>query len=86
MGMGNDMGKVEIDERGRLTIPSKIRERLKIKTGEKMTINIKSDNTILIRKTPSKEQIFENLVGCIKTPLEEKVSPEMIKSIWKQKP
>jgi bifunctional DNA-binding transcriptional regulator/antitoxin component of YhaV-PrlF toxin-antitoxin module len=33
MGMGNHMGKVEIDDRGRLTLPSKIREKLFIKSG-----------------------------------------------------
>ena len=34
----------------------------------------------------SVEQIFKDLVGCITTPIEKKVTPEMIKSIWKQYP
>jgi len=84
MGMDDHMGKVEIDERGRLTLPSKIRDKLLIKSGDKLTINVKSDKSIVLRKTPTKEQIFKELVGCITTPTEEKPTPESIKSIWKQ--
>jgi hypothetical protein len=40
----------------------------------------------LARKPPKKEQIFKELIGCVTTPLEEKVTPEMIKSIWKNHP
>lgn len=83
MGMGVYMGKVEIDDRGRLTLPSKIREKLLIKSGDKLSIKVNADNSITIKKNPTKEQIFKDLVGCITTPLEEKVTPEMIKSIWK---
>ena len=83
MGMGEYMGKVEIDDRGRLTLPSKIREKLLIKSGDKLSIKVNVDNSITIKKSPTKEQIFKDLVGCITTPLEEKVTPEMIKSIWK---
>ena len=86
MGMGDDVGKVEIDDRGRLTLPSKIREKLLIKSGDKLSIKVNRDNSITIRKNPSKDQIFNELVGCISTPIEEKVTPEMIKSIWKQNP
>ncbi len=84
MGMGDNMGKVEIDDRGRLTLPSKIREKLLIKSGDKLSIKVNTDNSITLNKSPTKDQIFKGLVGCINTPLEEKVTPEMIKSIWKQ--
>ena len=86
MGIGGYMGKVEIDDRGRLTLPSKIREKLLIKSGDKLSIMVNVDNSITIKKNPTKEQIFKDLVGCITTPIEEKVTPEMIKSIWKQNP
>lgn len=82
MGMGDYMGKVEIDERGRLTLPSKIREKLLIQPGDKLTIKINPDNSINIKKSPSKKEIFDGLVGCITTPLKEKLTPELIKSIW----
>ncbi len=80
------MGKVEIDDRGRLTLPSKIREKLLIKSGDKLTIKVNMDNSITIKKSPTKDQIFKDLGGCINTSNEEKVTPEMIKSIWKQNP
>lgn len=86
MGMGDYMGKVEIDDRGRLTLPSKIREKLLIKSGDKLSIKVNTDNSITIKKSPTKDQIFNDLVGCITTPTEEKVTPEMIKSIWKENP
>jgi len=37
------MGKVEIDDRGRLTLPSKIREKLLIKSGDKLSIKVNGD-------------------------------------------
>lgn len=36
------------------------------------------------RDRPTKEQIFDKLVGCIKIPSEEKPTPELIKGIWKE--
>ena len=84
VGMGMKMGKIEIDDRGRITLPVEIREKLFLKSGEKLTINVNSDNTITIKKKPSKELIFDKLVGCIKTALDdEKPTPESIKGIWK---
>lgn len=85
VGMGNQMRKIEIDERGRLTLPAKIRELLHIQTGDKLTIKVNSDNTIILQKRPSKEEVLKTLVGCIKAPLNEKLTPESIKEIWKNK-
>ena len=61
--MGDYMGKVEVDEHGRLTLPLKIREKLLIQPGDKLTIKINSDNSIHIKKSPSKKEIFDKLVG-----------------------
>lgn len=79
------MGKIELDERGRLTLPVKIRKTLNIQPGDTLSIKINQDNTITLQKKPSKEEIFENLVGCIKKPTDEKITPELIKDIWKMK-
>jgi AbrB family looped-hinge helix DNA binding protein len=86
VGMGENMGKVEIDERGRFTLPAKIRDKLLIKAGDKLTIKVDSNNKITLQKSPSKEIIFKELVGCIKTIEEEKPTPESIKGIWKTNP
>jgi len=77
------MGKIEIDDKGRLTLPAKLRESLNIKPGDRLTIKINQDNIITLQKKPSKGEIFEKLVGCIKTPSEKKTTPESIKEIWK---
>ena len=77
------MGKIEIDDRGRLTLPAKIRDSLNIKPGDSLNIKINQDNTITLQKKPTKEEIFDKLVGCIKTPSDEKATPESIKGIWK---
>jgi len=86
VGMGDKMGKTEIDDRGRITLPAEIREKLLLKSGDKLTIKVNSDNLITIQKKPSKELIFEKLVGCIKIPSEIKPTPELIKGIWKKNP
>ncbi len=83
MGRGDNMGKIEIDERGRITLPAKIRDKLLIKSGDKLTIKVNSDNTIILKKKPTKKEIFEKLVGCIDIPLKEELKPESIKGIWK---
>ena len=82
--MGKYMGKIEIDERGRITLPAKIRDKLQIKPGDKLIINVNSDNTIVLKKGLTKSIIFKKLVGCIDTPLKEKPTPESIKGIWKE--
>ncbi len=78
--------KIKIDKRGRLTIPAKIRKKLHINPGDKLIIKVIEDNSIIIRKNPTKKQIFEELAGCIKEPLNIKPAPETIKKIWKQNP
>jgi len=78
--------KIKIDKRGRLTIPAKIRKKLHINPGDKLIIKVIEDNSIIIRKNPTKKQVFEELVGCIKEPSNIKPEPEMIKKIWKQNP
>jgi AbrB family looped-hinge helix DNA binding protein len=40
-GMGIQMGTVEIDDRGRITIPKQERDRLGLKPGEKVVIREK---------------------------------------------
>ncbi|MHA1730937.1 MAG: AbrB/MazE/SpoVT family DNA-binding domain-containing protein [Promethearchaeota archaeon] len=79
------MGTVEIDERGRLTIPASIRRDMGLKAGDSLSIETTPDE-IILRKHPSKEKFFQVLVGCITTPSTQPVTPESIKSIWKQNP
>lgn len=57
------MGKIELDEIGRLTKPVKIRNVLNIQPGDILNIKINQDNMIILQKKPSREKIFESLVG-----------------------
>lgn len=81
--MGDLMGNIELDERGRLTIPAGIREKLGINPGDNLKIDVDNDKTIKIRKVATKQEIFDNLVGCIKVPADKPISVEEMKNIWK---
>ena len=78
--MGIIMGILEIDERGRITIPKEEREKLGLKPGEKIVIRTK-DNELIIKKLVTIDDFITNLRGCIQTPSEE-TDPLKLKSIW----
>lgn len=77
------MGKVEIDTRGRITIPAELREKLNFQPGDKLSIEVSENHAIKLQKSPTKEEIFNNLVGCIKIPRDKEISIKEIKTIWK---
>ncbi len=41
--------KVVVDSRGRITLPSEIRRRLKIRNGTELTVELGDNNTIILR-------------------------------------
>ncbi len=86
LGMGIIMGKIELDDRGRITIPAHIREKLALKSGDKLSLRIDSDNTLILRKAPTLNELKKELIGCITVPTSEKITVESIKGIWKTKP
>ena len=83
LGMGIIMGKIELDDRGRITIPANIREKLGLKSGDKISVRIDSDKSITLRKAPSLNELEKELIGCITVPSSEKITVESIKGIWK---
>ena len=83
LGMGITMGKIELDDRGRITIPANIREKLGLKSGDKISVRIDSDKSITLRKAPSLNELEKELIGCITVPSSEKITVESIKGIWK---
>jgi len=85
LGMGIIMGKIELDDRGRITIPANIREKLGLKSGDKISVRIESDKSITLRKAPSLNELEKELIGCITVPSSEKITVESIKGIWKTK-
>lgn len=61
------MGATEdrrVDEKGRVTIPLAIRESLQIDPGEEVAVELEDDR-IVIRPRISRDELVEQLGGCI---------------------
>lgn len=82
MGMGIKMGKTKIDERGRVTLPSSIREELGLYPGKEVNVE-KSGKGVMIRPVISKEVFVGSLEGCItENNQAQKLDPMELKRIW----
>ena len=80
-GMGINMGKeVEIEERGRILIPKELREELRLKAGQKLSIE-KRGEEIVIKPTINSKKFISELKGCIKR---SKIKPMEVKKIWEK--
>lgn len=55
-----------LDEKGRVTIPQRIRERLNLEPGENVRITVE-DGTVVIRPRVSRSAFVESMRGCITT-------------------
>ena len=80
MGVGNIMGTSELDERGRVTIPKDIREKVGLKSGDKLLITAEKDK-VTIEKAVSLEKFIQELKGCISVPGD--LDPLKLKEIWR---
>jgi AbrB family looped-hinge helix DNA binding protein len=80
VGKGRTMGKSEIDERGRVTIPKEIREKAGLKAGDKLWLT--ADNKrVTIQKAVNLEKFIEELKGCIT--IKGDLDPLKLKEIWR---
>ncbi len=80
MGMGRKMGIIEIDERGRITIPKEERERLGLTPGKKVLIREK-DGALIIKRFVSPDKFISELKGCV-TIKDHRIDPLKLKEIW----
>lgn len=75
----------QLDDKGRITIPKSIRERLNLTPGDHVTINVK-DDTVVIRSQISRETFVAEMEGCVneKTRSGDPPSfhPEDLKTDW----
>jgi AbrB family looped-hinge helix DNA binding protein len=78
--MGIAMGIIEIDERGRITIPKDERERLGLTPGQKAIIR-EQDGALIIKRVINPEKFIAELKGCI-TVESHKIDPLELKSVW----
>ena len=80
MGVGNIMGKSELDERGRVTIPKEIRDKAGLKSGDKLWLTADKDK-VTIEKVINLEKFIKELRGCIT--VEGDIDPLELKKIWR---
>ncbi len=71
------MTETTVEERGRVLIPKEIRERLNIRGGQKVRIEVK-DEEIRIKKVGGGDRL-RNLKGCVSDP---GADPMEAKTIW----
>ncbi|MDF1541313.1 MAG: AbrB/MazE/SpoVT family DNA-binding domain-containing protein [Candidatus Thorarchaeota archaeon] len=83
MGMGDYMGKSEVDERGRITIPKELRDKLGFKSGDSVRLTATKDG-VTIEKAINLSFFIEELRGCIT--IEGDLDPLKLKEIWRTVP
>ncbi len=76
--MGINMGEAVIDERGRIVIPTEIREELKLRPEQKLRISTKGKELVLSPEVEADEFISQ-LKGCVRG---SRIKPEDLKAIW----
>lgn len=74
-----------IDEKGRITIPNSIRERLHLTPGESVEIELEDDR-IVIRPQISREEFIRTMRGCVTAETRQEaapsLTPEDLKADW----
>ena len=76
--MVNNMEKTILEKQGRIFLPKKIRDNLKLRTGENIAIEIRNDE-IVLKPFKSLSDFSSEFKGCVK---ESKINPLELKKIW----
>ena len=75
----------QIDNKGRITIPQDIRERLNLEAGSRVHIAV-DDGTVVVRPQVSRAEFIESMQGCLtgetKADDAPDITPDEIKSDW----
>jgi AbrB family looped-hinge helix DNA binding protein len=79
VGVGNEMGTDEVDERGRVTIPKELREKTGLKPKARVRI-IAGRNGVKIEKAVELSDFVAELRGCIT--VKGDIDPMHLKAIW----
>jgi len=83
VGMGYIMGKTEIDERGRVTIPKGAREKAGLRSGDHLQVEA-SKGIVTLKKDIDFKTFVKELRGCITVKGE--LDPLRLKEIWRTAP
>ncbi len=80
--MGIKMGKIRVDERGRVTLPGALRAEIGLYPGKEVNVE-RTGKGVLIRPVVSKKAFIRGLEGCITEKNQaEKLDPLKLKKIW----
>ena len=71
--------EAELDERGRILIPSDLREELKFRTDQKFKIETHGDRKLVIQPLLEPEEFIAEMKGCVSG---SKIKAENLKEIW----
>ncbi len=77
-GMVIKMEKVRLEKQGRVLIPKKVRERLGLRVGEELAVNVENEE-IVLKPFRSTADFSSELKGCIK---EGTIDPLALKKMW----
>ncbi|MEE8400673.1 MAG: AbrB/MazE/SpoVT family DNA-binding domain-containing protein [Candidatus Hydrothermarchaeaceae archaeon] len=80
--MGIKMGKIKVDERGRVTLPGALREEMGLYPGKEVNVE-RAGKGVLLKPVVSKKVFLQSLEGCITEKNQaEKLDPSKLKEIW----
>ena len=71
----------KLDERGRVVIPHKLREKLKLRPTQKLRAEARGSE-IVLRAAVDTDNFIKEMKGCVSR---SKVRPEELKAIWTSK-
>ena len=71
--------ETELDERGRILIPSDLREELRLRADQKFSIEALGDKKLVIQPLLDPEEFISEMKGCVSG---SRVKPETLKEIW----
>ena len=81
--MGKTMGKIEIDDRGRITIPREDREAAGLQAGDRVCVRA-SKGRLTLEKAVDLKTFIAELRGCIT--VKGDLDPLRLKEIWRTAP
>lgn len=83
--MGADEEERRMDEKGRVTIPRRMREQLNLEPGARVRVEV-DDGRVVVRPRVSRTEFIETIRGCVTTETKSDDAPTLtpadVKSDW----
>lgn len=72
------MGETLLDERGRIVIPKEAREKLNLKSNQRLLVRVR-EGKIILKPPADAGKFIAELKGCVKS---SRIKPSELKEIW----